>query len=173
MPKLLSSYSGPTFPDPNHPGFGLPYLILNSAQGPGKFSLDCSLQGLSHRVTFCVPWEGLAQFVQFVLMGTTAPGGGPITRTLPLQSPYVAIFPNTYATRVSGNGDSSDNSVTDSRLFSDCVPRGPVRHAHVGAGRGGRVHRGQLRRQRRITARSPRPCSSSPAARRSTTAPPS
>jgi hypothetical protein len=118
--KVLSDYAGPNFTDPGHPGFGHPYLILNGPQGNGQFDFEATVASTSHRVTFCVPWEGLGAFVQFCLMGVAA-SGGTFVRTLPLESPYASIFPNTFASRVSGKGDGSDTSVTDARLFADCI----------------------------------------------------
>lgn len=117
--KLLSGYSGPNFSDADHPGNGLPYLILNGNQ-KGSFDWEDTIAGNAHRVTFCIPWEGIAAFRQYVLAGTSS-GGGPITRTLPMLSPFAAIFPNTYATRITGKGDGSDHLVTAARLYEDCI----------------------------------------------------
>lgn len=119
MPKTFASYAGPTFTDPNHPGYGVNFLVLT---GPDKggFDFDVTTQATTHRVNFAVPWEGLDAFLLFALGGIQSVGGV-ATRVVPAQSPYPSIFPNTYCLRATGKGDGSDSSVTDTRPYSDCV----------------------------------------------------
>ena len=121
--KLITDYASypgvVNFTDQNHPGYGFPYLIL-TGNDKGSFTWKDSIQGNSHTMMFCIPWENMATFRQFVLAGSQVVMGA-LTRTLPMQSPLVSIFPTTYAMNITGAGDGSDANVSSTRLYADCI----------------------------------------------------
>lgn len=122
--KLLSGYTTSlagvvNFTDPNHPGYGFPYLILNG-NDKGSFTWEDTVQGNVHRIMICIPWENIGTFRNYVLAGSEVVSGS-VVRKVPMQSPFVAQFPNTYASRISGTGDGSDADVSETRLYADCI----------------------------------------------------
>ena len=127
MSKLLSGFNSSqgavAWTDPNHPGYGLYYLILTGNDN-GQLTWQDSLQAASHTINVCIPWESLGAFRFYALTSTnssTVSGVTSVTRTYPMLTPFATQFPNQYAVSLAGKGSGIDNNVSDTRLYSDLI----------------------------------------------------